>query len=309
MALTLRSTHTDEHAPQPPEASNGQSGEVEQPGAARLAPAPGKEAAPTITDTSPVGGPGRSALETVARPPDGTRRFYLSQTSSLGWNGSVVTGYGYTVVALTAPATVRTGTNGSALRDLPPPPRPRRRRLRRRVARYDDQIRRRRKAAPARPVEVFRVRRVVRRVNVWSLARFAFVVYLCVTALFVTAAVGLWELASRSGAVPNIESFIAQLFAFKVFRFNPRKMFIGTLAIGLIWLFVAELLTVIVAVIFNLVSDVVGGVEFTILEELPIDKGSKATRAFGFLGLTVVDPAPGRLGNGSSTAAGVTTTK
>ena len=81
---------------------------------------------------------------------------------------------------------------------------------------------------------------------------------------------------------------------------GSRRALDATVAVGLIWVFLAELMTVTIAVIFNLVSDVVGGVEFTILEEMPLDKGPKATGAFGFLGLTVMDPGRDHAGNGSA---------
>jgi len=302
MALTLRSREGERDR----DRRDAPTGLGEAPG---LAEAPDTAEtgtpAPSVLTAVPDDRPqsrGPSTLDAIARPARRDGHFYLTQTATLGWNGSVVTGYGYAVVGMATSPTARTGANGSAPSKLPAPPprRHRRRRMRRRVARYDDQIRHRRRQASTRPVEVFRVRRVVRRVNVWSLARFALLVYLCVLAVFLTAAVGLWELASRSGAVPNIESFVAQLFAFKVFRFHPRQMLDATLAVGLIWVFLAELMTVTIAVIFNLVSDVVGGVEFTILEEMPIDRGSRATKAFGFLGLSVMDPGRDHAGNGSA---------
>jgi len=37
--------------------------------------------------------------------------------------------------------------------------------------------------------------------------------------------------------------------------------------------FLATLFTVLIAVLFNLISDVVGGIEMTVLEEEPVDTG------------------------------------
>ncbi len=138
-----------------------------------------------------------------------------------------------------------------------------------RTVRYDDQARRAGRDAPA--VEVRRVRRVLRRVDSWSLFRFAIVLYTCGLVVFLAAAIGLWIVASAAGAIPSIETFITQLFALKHFSFKAGQLFLGTLGVGLVGVFAATLFTVITGVLYNLISDVVGGVEITVLEEEPIE--------------------------------------
>jgi len=142
---------------------------------------------------------------------------------------------------------------------------------------YDDQARRfgRKGPAPA-PVEVRRVRRVVRRVDPWSLFRFAFVLYFCAVVVFMAGAVALWLVASSAGAIPSIEHFITQLFVLKNFTLKPRDLFLGALGLGVVWALAATLFTVIAAVLYNLISDVVGGIELTMLEEHPVDTVTEA---------------------------------
>ena len=95
---------------------------------------------------------------------------------------------------------------------------------RRRAIVYDDQARRFGRKGPApSPVEVRRVRRVVRRVDPWSLFRFAFVLYFCAVVVFMAGAVALWLVASSAGAIPSIEHFITQLFVLKNFTLKPRR--------------------------------------------------------------------------------------
>jgi Transmembrane domain of unknown function (DUF3566) len=138
--------------------------------------------------------------------------------------------------------------------------------------RYDDQARKPRRRGPAPSVvEVRRVRRVLRRVDTWSVFRFGVLLYLCLAVVVVTAGVGLWLLASGAGAIPNIEHFITQLFALKHFTFKPGQMLLGLVGVCAVWVFVATLMTVLGAVLFNLISDVVGGIELTMLEEDPVD--------------------------------------
>jgi Transmembrane domain of unknown function (DUF3566) len=146
---------------------------------------------------------------------------------------------------------------------------------RRRTVIYDDQSRKPGRRGPApRVVEVRRVRRVLRRLDTWSVFRFAVLLYLCGLVVFMTAVVGVWLLASSAGAIPSIEHFITQLFALKNFRFKPRQLFFGTLGVAAVGVFLATLFTVLLAVLFNLISDVVGGIEMTVLEEEPVDSGT-----------------------------------
>jgi len=140
---------------------------------------------------------------------------------------------------------------------------------------YDDQARRPSRRNPSPPlVEVRRARRVLRRIDSWSLFRFAVVLYGCALIVFMAAAVGLWIVASAAGAIPSIENFITQLFALKSFHFKPTLLFLGTLGIGIVGVFVATLFTVITGVLYNLISDVVGGIEITVLEEEPLNRVS-----------------------------------
>jgi transmembrane protein DUF3566 len=137
----------------------------------------------------------------------------------------------------------------------------------------DDRARRPGRRSPAPPlVEVRRVRRVLRRVDSWSLFRFSVVLYGCGLVVFVAAAVGLWLVASAAGAIPSIENFITQLFALKKFRFKSAQLLLGTVGVGIIGVFVATLFTVVTGVLYNLISDVVGGVEITVLEEEPLNR-------------------------------------
>jgi hypothetical protein len=159
---------------------------------------------------------------------------------------------------------------------VPPAPEPRRaeRRLRRAVPVAPESptvavpAKTKGKKAAARPTsEVRRVRRVLRHIDIWSLFRFTTLLYLCMLVVFMTAAVGLWILASAAGAIPSIENFITQLFALKRFHFKAFQLFLATLGIGIIGVGVTSLMTVVIGVLYNLICDVVGGVEITVLEE------------------------------------------
>jgi hypothetical protein len=158
---------------------------------------------------------------------------------------------------------------------------------------YDDRTgRSRRRGSAPPPVEIRRVRRVVRRVDTWTVFRFSAVLYVCGLFVFMASVVGLWVVASSAGAIPSIQNFITQLFALKNFKFKAGQLFLATFAIGVICVFAATLFTVITAVLYNLISDVVGGVEVTMLEEEPIEVGPAPTRAAA-PPATRPTPAPG----------------
>src|SRR5579862_5501660 len=78
-------------------------------------------------------------------------------------------------------------------------------RRRGRTVLYDDQARKpRRKGPPPSVVEVRRVRRVLRRVDTWSVFRFALRLYLFGAFLIVAAGVRVWMLADVACVIPNI---------------------------------------------------------------------------------------------------------
>lgn len=112
---------------------------------------------------------------------------------------------------------------------------------------------------------------MVRRIDIWSLFRFAIMLYLCTMLVFLVAAVGLWIVASTAGAIPSLEHFITSLFALKKFHFRTTQLFLAALGLGLVWVLAATLFTTLGGILYNLISDVVGGVELTVLEEEPID--------------------------------------
>jgi hypothetical protein len=141
------------------------------------------------------------------------------------------------------------------------------RQTRRPAVLFDDQVR----PDGPRAVEVRLVRRVVRRVDTWTLFRFSALLYACALVIFMVAFVGVWLVATAAGAIPSIEHFVTQLFALKSFHFQSVQLLLATLAIGVIWVFVATLVTVVGGVLYNLISDVVGGVELTVLEEEPLE--------------------------------------
>lgn len=118
-----------------------------------------------------------------------------------------------------------------------------------------------------RPTRGRRVRRVIRRVDAWSVLKFSVAFYLCLFMVLMVAGVILWNLARSAGLVDNIENFIGELFALKRFHFVPGQILRGSALGGLILVVLGTGANVLMAVLYNLISDVFGGIEVAVLEE------------------------------------------
>ncbi len=112
-----------------------------------------------------------------------------------------------------------------------------------------------------------KVRRLVRHVEPWSVLKIALVFYFCMWVILLIAGVILWSLAVSSGMVDNIETFVTELFALESFTFNADQLFRASAIGGLVLVVAGSGFTVLMAVLFNLISDLSGGVRFTVVEE------------------------------------------
>ncbi len=111
-----------------------------------------------------------------------------------------------------------------------------------------------------------RGRRVVRRVEPSTVLRFSALFYLSLLMVWLVAGALLWLVASVTGLVGNMERFVADLFALESFNVNGLLLFITSVGGGLILVGLATGVNVLMAIIYNLTSDIVGGVEVTVAE-------------------------------------------
>ncbi len=118
----------------------------------------------------------------------------------------------------------------------------------------------------ARQPRVRRVTRVIRDIDPWSVFKVGLVFNLVLYLIAIVAAVLLWSVASATGTVDNIERFM-ESFGWESFSFNGWQLFRSLTVLGLM---VAVLLTgvwVLAVTVFNLIADLVGGVQVTVLEQ------------------------------------------
>jgi hypothetical protein len=146
----------------------------------------------------------------------------------------------------------------------------------------------------ARRPRVRRVTRVVRHVDTWSIFKVAFVFNLVLYIVGLTAGVLLWNVAYTTGTIDNIENFFEQ-FGWESFEFRGGEIYHNLWIAGMFVAIGLTGLAVLLATLFNLITDLVGGIRVTVLEEEVVAKpASRSARVRdGGLALTApVQPAP-----------------
>jgi hypothetical protein len=113
---------------------------------------------------------------------------------------------------------------------------------------------------------VRRVTRVVRHVDPWSVFKIAIVFNLVLYGVLLTAGVLLWNVAYATGTVDNLERFF-ESFGWSDFEFDGGAIYHASWIAGLFGVIGLTGAVVLAATLFNLITDLVGGVRMTVLEE------------------------------------------
>ena len=114
-----------------------------------------------------------------------------------------------------------------------------------------------------------RSRLIIRRVDPWTILKFSVLLFFSLYFVVLVAGLVLWAAATGSGVRENIESFIGELIASENFKFNADQIARASVVGGAILLVVGSLANVLIAVLFNLISDIVGGVGISVEERTP----------------------------------------
>jgi hypothetical protein len=130
-----------------------------------------------------------------------------------------------------------------------------------------------------RKPRVRRVTRVVRHVDPWSVFKIALVANLVLYLIVLTAGVLLWNVAYATGTVDNVERFF-ESFGWSSFDFNGGEIYHSAWIGGLFLVIGFTGLAVLFATLFNLITDLVGGMRFTVLEEEVVEARTSPMRRF-----------------------------
>lgn len=110
-------------------------------------------------------------------------------------------------------------------------------------------------------------RRTIRHIDPWSMLKLSLVFYACLFLVLLVAGVVLWVIFAAAGVIGNIEHFVGQLLGADHFHFLGVRILEGMVLGGLVLVLLASAFTVLMTVFFNLISDLVGGIELTVVEE------------------------------------------
>jgi len=117
-----------------------------------------------------------------------------------------------------------------------------------------------------RPVQR-KFRQTIHRVDLWSVLKISICFYLCALVVLLAASMFLWWIASAFGAVSNVEEFVGELIGSSDFELLTWRILRGATLIGLVMVCLMVVTTVVGAALYNLFSEILGGVELTVVEE------------------------------------------
>ena len=109
----------------------------------------------------------------------------------------------------------------------------------------------------------------VQRVDLWSVLKLALAFYLSVVLLVLVAGIVTWTTLARAGVIDNLESFLGELLSSTDFQLLSSEILQGAVLIGLVLVVLLVILTVAAAALFNVFSELLGGLEIVVEEEPP----------------------------------------
>ena len=116
-------------------------------------------------------------------------------------------------------------------------------------------------------VRARKVRRVVRHIDPWSVLTFSVLFHLSVYAALLLASRLVWGAADAAGTIENLESFIQELGDYETYEIDGTVVAKAAAVIAGILTLASTVMMVLLTVVFNLISDIVGGIRMTVIEE------------------------------------------
>jgi hypothetical protein len=107
---------------------------------------------------------------------------------------------------------------------------------------------------------------VIRRLDPWSVLKVSILFYLSLCIVLLVAGVMLWAGARSVGVIGNIESFMDSI-GFTDFEFRAGQILRGSALGGMVLVVAGTFGNVLMATLYNLINDVVGGLKVTLAED------------------------------------------
>jgi hypothetical protein len=107
---------------------------------------------------------------------------------------------------------------------------------------------------------------MIRKVGPWSVLKLSVLFYLCIMTVIMGSLIILYGVLDAIGALDSVTRLIRDLFADQTFEIHGDWLFSRGVMIGLAMVVLWSLINLFVAFLYNLISDIVGGIEVTLSE-------------------------------------------
>ena len=110
---------------------------------------------------------------------------------------------------------------------------------------------------------------VLRRVNAWSVLRVSLLFYFCVMVILVFALSIVYWVLGIMGVLNSVSDLLTNILGesgSSNYIINGQWLFFRALVIGAAWVVIWSLVNMLLALLYNLIADVVGGIRFTLAE-------------------------------------------
>lgn len=121
-----------------------------------------------------------------------------------------------------------------------------------------------RAAASAASRRTRQTRVVLRKISPWSVFRFSVLFYFCLMLVLLLAGTFLYFLLGLTGVLSSITRLVQELFADKGFVISGLWLFLRGFGLGLVSVVLWSVVNLLGAVLYNLIADIVGGIEVTL---------------------------------------------
>lgn len=122
--------------------------------------------------------------------------------------------------------------------------------------------------SPGAP-RVRRSRRIVRHIDTMSVLKFSAFFYLTLACIIFVAGIVLWLAATVVGVRENVERFIGELIASNKFHFVGWEVLRVSAVVALVFVILGTAFNLFLAVVYNLISEIVGGMAIIVDDEQP----------------------------------------
>jgi hypothetical protein len=112
-----------------------------------------------------------------------------------------------------------------------------------------------------------RVRRQIRRIELWPLAKVSLVFHLVSFGTTLAAGVILYHLGNRSGVIDRFTSFLGEIGFAQDFAVDGDALLRAAVPAGLALVLLATVVTVLAGALYNVVSGLLGGLVISVIED------------------------------------------